>query len=194
MALYDARTGKVIWGVLPGVDVGRGLAADIDPRHPGEEFWGASTAGLLDVHGQRVSDAPTSANFAVWWDADPLREILDSNWISKWDWKSGALIRLLTATGAASNNGTKATPALSADILGDWREEVIWRAADNASLRIYTTTVPAANRLFTLMHDPQYRAAVAWQNVGYNQPPHPSFFLGDGMKAPPPPRIVMAGR
>ncbi len=25
-------------------------------------------------------------NFAVWWDADPLRELLDGNWIGKWDW------------------------------------------------------------------------------------------------------------
>ena len=91
---------------------------------------------------------------------------------------SGALVRLLTATGAASNNGTKSTPALAADILGDWREEVIWRAEDNESLRIYTTTVPAADRFYTLMHDPQYRMAIAWQNVGYNQPPHPSFFIG----------------
>jgi rhamnogalacturonan endolyase len=138
--LYDARTGKLIWGLLPGADVGRGLSADIDPRHSGEEFWSSSAAaGLLDVHGQRISGAPASANFAVWWDADPLREILDSNWIGKWDWNAGALVRVMTATGATSNNGTKATPSLAADILGDWREEVIWRAADNTSLRIYTT-------------------------------------------------------
>jgi rhamnogalacturonan endolyase len=78
--------------------------------------------------------------------------------------------------------------------MGDWREEVIWRADDNASLRIYTTTIPAADRLYTLMHDPQYRVAIAWQNVGYNQPPHPSFFLGDKMKPPPHPRITMPAR
>jgi rhamnogalacturonan endolyase len=190
MAMYDAHTGEIIWSLLPGADVGRGLAADIDPRYPGYEFWGAGSAGLLDVHGQRIGNAPSSVNFAVWWDADPLREILDDNWIAKWDWTSGTLIRLLTADGAASNNGTKATPALSADILGDWREEVIWRAADNNSLRIYTTTAPAANRQHTLMHDPQYRLAVAWQNVGYNQPPHPGFFLGDGMCAAPRPHIT----
>jgi rhamnogalacturonan endolyase len=182
LALYDARTGRIIWGLLPGGDVGRGLAADIDPRHPGHEFWTNAPVGLLDVRGARISDAPSSVNFAVWWDADPLREILDSNWIAKWDWKSGSLVRLLTATGASSNNGTKATPALAADILGDWREEVIWRTDDNTSLRIYTTTIPAASRLSTLMHDRQYRLAVAWQNVGYNQPPHPGFFIGDRTK------------
>ncbi len=185
MALYDARTGEIIWGVLPGGDVGRGLAADIDPRHRGYEFWGAPQVGLLDVRGNRIGSAPPSANFAVWWDADPLREILDSNWIAKWDPQSSTLTRLLTATGAAANNGGKATPALSADLVGDWREEVIWRAADNLSLRLYTTTIPATSRMTTLMHDRMYRLAVAWQNVAYNQPPHPSFHVGEGMAAPP---------
>ena len=78
---------------------------------------------------------------------------------------------------------------MSADICGDWREEVIWRSGDNDELRLYTTTIPTDLRLPTLMHDSQYRLAVAWQNVGYNQPPHPSFFLGDGMKSPPRPQI-----
>lgn len=194
VALYDARTGEIIWGLLPGEDVGRGLAADIDPRHPGAEFWTEAPTGLLDVRGRRVSEAPPSSNFAVWWDADPLRELLDRNWIAKWDPATASLTRLLTADGAAANNGGKATPALSADILGDWREEVIWRSADNTSLRIYTTTIPAANRMFTLMHDRTYRLAIAWQNVAYNQPPHPGFYLGEGMKPPAPPRVVVPKR
>lgn len=194
LALYDARTGAIIWSLLPGADVGRGLAADIDPRHPGAEFWTSAPAGLLDTRGRRISDAPRSANFAVWWDADPLREILDANWIAKWDPASASLVRALTADGAAANNGSKATPALSGDLLGDWREEVIWRSADNTSLRIYTTTIPAADRIITLMHDRTYRLAIAWQNVGYNQPPHPGFFLGHGMTAPPRPRIAAPNR
>jgi rhamnogalacturonan endolyase len=192
MAMYDAATGQIIWSLLPGMDVGRGMSADIDPRYPGEEFWGATSAGLLDVHGQRVGNTPSSVNHAVWWDADPLRELQDGIVIAKWDYQNGVLVPILTATGAASNNGTKANACLTADILGDWREEVIWRSADNTSLRIYTTTIPATNRLYTLMHDPQYRVAIAWQNVGYNQPPHPSFFLGDGMAPPPTPNIVHA--
>jgi rhamnogalacturonan endolyase len=190
MALYDARTGAIIWSMLPGMDVGRGMAADIDPRYPGYEFWGATSAGLLDGQGQRIANAPDSVNHAVWWDADLLREIEDSNWISKWDWNAGSLVRLLTATGAASNNGTKANAALTADLFGDWREEVIWRASDNTALRVYSTTVPANNRIYTLMHDPQYRLGIAWQNVAYNQPPHPGFFLGEGMSQPPKPPIV----
>jgi rhamnogalacturonan endolyase len=83
---------------------------------------------------------------------------------------------------------------LSADILGDWREEVIWRTADNTALRIYTTTIPATNRLYTLMHDRQYREAIAWQNVAYNQPPHPGFYLGDGMSAPPATELLHSAR
>jgi rhamnogalacturonan endolyase len=79
---------------------------------------------------------------------------------------------------------------LRADILGDWREEVIWRTLDNKELHIYTTTLPTPHRLYTLMHDPQYRLSVAWQNVGYNQPTQPGFYLGDGMKAPPRPAIT----
>ena len=190
MALYDAGTGQIVWSFLPGVDVGRGMAADIDPRTPGYEFWGAGSVGLVDGQGVRVADAPGSVNHAVWWDADFLREIEDANWISKWDWNTSTLTRLLTADGAASNNGTKQNASLTADLLGDWREEVIFRSADNLSLRVYSTTIPAANRMFTLMHDPQYRVAIAWQNVGYNQPPHPSFFLGDGMSSPPVPNVI----
>jgi rhamnogalacturonan endolyase len=110
--------------------------------------------------------------------------------IFKWNWAEGVETVMLTAEGCASNNGTKATPALSADILGDWREEVIWRTTDNKELRIYTTTIPTRHRFYTLMHDPQYRLSVAWQNVAYNQPPHTSFFMGEGMAKPPRPAIV----
>jgi rhamnogalacturonan endolyase len=184
-AMYDARTGEILWKTAQGEDVGRGLAADIDPRYPGCEYWGGP-GGLRTCKGEAIGRAPRSANFAVWWDGDLLREILDRNVISKWDWETSALNPILTATGCTSNNSSKATPCLSADLFGDWREEVIFRTTDNKALRIYTTTIPTTHRIYTLMHDPQYRLAIAWQNVGYNQPPHPGFFLGDG--APPPKR------
>src|SRR5439155_26010627 len=82
------------------------------------------------------------------------------------------------APNASSNNGSKSTPCLSGDILGDWREEVVWRRSANTALEIFTTSIPTSTRYYTLMHDVQYREAIAWQNVGYNQPPHPGFFLG----------------
>lgn len=186
-AMYDARTGAILWETARGVDVGRGLAADIDPRHPGCECWGGP-GGLRTCKGEPIGPAPRSANFALWWDADPLRELLDGTRISKWDWEAGRLVEVFEAAGCGSNNGSKATPCLSADLLGDWREEVIFRTLDNKALRIYTTVDLARDRRVTLMHDPQYRLAVAWQNIGYNQPPHPGFFLGDGSRARPPSR------
>lgn len=187
----DARTGEPICGVQGGGDIGRGIAADIDPRYPGFEFWGSGpTGGLYNVRtcepdaekGPRAKEIsarkPGPINFAVWWDGDLLRELLDGVTISKWDWEASTVRPLLSPPEVASNNGTKATPALSADLFGDWREEVIWRTADNTELRIYSTVIPTEYRLPTLMHDRQYRLAVAWQNVGYNQPPHPGIFIG----------------
>ena len=190
-AMLDARTGEVLWTTPTDKDTGRGLAADIDPRHPGDEAWGTNSDNLYTAQGKAVEGVrhPRQTNFAVWWDGDTLRELLDRNQISKWDWTAGEAKPLLTAAGMTSNNGTKSTPALSADILGDWREEVLWRAEDNQSLRLYVTPYPTDVRITTLMHDPEYRLSVAWQNVAYNQPPHPSFFLGDGMKPAPRPNI-----
>ncbi len=189
----DAKTGIPLWGVDgENKDVGRALAIDIDPRYKGYECWGA-VGNLYDCKGNQISTAKPSMNFAVWWDADLSRELLDGNHIDKWDYLNGKSNRILTTTDYSSNNGTKSTPNLSADILGDWREEVILRKADNTSLRIFTTTIPATNRIYTLMHDPQYRVAIAWQNSAYNQPPHPSFYLGDGMKTPPKPNIRLVG-
>jgi len=186
-ALYNARTGAVRWSADPGLDAGRGMAADIDPRYPGAEVWATSPGvGLRTITGQRIGNAPRAVNFGIWWDGDLLRELLDGTTISKWDYQNSQLVPLLTGStlGAASNNGTKATPVLSADLLGDWREEVIWRSASNDELLLCTTTIPTTYRLPTLMHDPQYRLSIAWQNVGYNQPPHTSYFLGEGMALP----------
>jgi rhamnogalacturonan endolyase len=192
VAMFDAKTGAVLWSIGPGADVGRGVAADIDPTHLGFENWGGP-GGLRDVHGKTISNkTPSSTNFVVWWDDDLTRELLDRNRIDKWDWENETTVNLLTANDCVSNNGTKATPCLSADLFGDWREEVIWRTADNKELRIYTTTIPSTHRLTTLMHDPQYRLSIAWQNTAYNQPPHTGFYLGRGMKKPSKPNIVLA--
>lgn len=187
-ALYDARTGRILWGTPEGQDVGGGVSGDVDPRYPGEEMWGIP-AGLHSCRGEVISARGPAgggnSSFVLWWDGDPLREVLGGNRISKWDWRHGAMTTLLTAEGCAGGR-----PVVSADLLGDWREEVIFRATDNSALRIYTTTAPTDRRLPTLMHDPQYRVSIAWQNVAYNQPPHPGFFLGDGMKPPPRPNIT----
>jgi rhamnogalacturonan endolyase len=177
----DAATGKLLWG-KPSPDVGRGVALDIDPRHRGYESWasGRGLEGVWNVKGEVVSTRkPRSCNFGVWWDGDRLREILNGSTVTKWDWRTESETTLLLARGCLSNNGTKSTPALCADILGDWREEILWRSVDNSELRLYTTTLPTTHRFVTLMHDPQYRLSVAWQNVGYNLPTQPGFYLGE---------------
>ncbi len=178
--MRDAATGRMLWGSAVGVDIGRGLAADIDPAHPGSECWASGSNDLFDARGNVIAHVkPRSCNFAVWWDGDPLRELLNGNQIGKWNPATGGTDRLLTAEGCAANNGTKSTPCLSADLLGDWREEVVWRTADNRGLRIYSTTTPTPHRLRTLMQDRQYRLAIATQNVAYNQPPTPEFDLNE---------------
>ncbi|WP_445668873.1 rhamnogalacturonan lyase [Niallia sp. FSL K6-0077] len=203
--IHDAKTGEILWGIPSTEDVGRGMAADIDPRYEGAEVWSSTHwktggAGLYSSSGEKISDLnPQSFNFAIWWDGDLLRELLDHDYceetgigvgkIDKWDYENGRLVNILTADGTRSNNGTKGNPCLQADIFGDWREEVIWRTDDSAALRIYTTTDLTDHRIYTLMHDPNYRLAIAWQNVAYNQPPHPGFFLGHNMEKPPVPRI-----
>ena len=194
VALFNASTGEIIWGADEGKDVGRGLAADIDPRHKGAEFWWNGSEGLYNFLGEEIGEKPNSINFALWWDGDLLRELLDKNRIDKWDYKEEKLRNLFTAEGCVSNNGSKATPALAADLLGDWREEVVLRTEDNQSLRIYTTKEPTSYRFTTLMHNPQYRLSIAWQNVGYNQPAHTDFYLGTDMNTPKRPKIQIVNK
>ncbi|MEO2255534.1 rhamnogalacturonan lyase [Paenibacillus amylolyticus] len=189
----DAGTGQLIWGVKTTKDIGRGMAADIDPRYKGAEVW--ADGSLYTAKGQKLGTTlPSSTNFGIWWDGDLLRELLDSNRIDKWNYTNSTTMNLLTASGVSSNNGTKSTPNLQADLFGDWREEVVWRTNDSSALRIYTTTAVTDKRIYTLMHDPVYRLGVAWQNVAYNQPPHTGFYLGEGMNPPPVPNIQYAGR
>lgn len=176
VAMFDGATGEIIWQDGLGQDAGRGVAADIDPRYDGAECW-CNIGGLRRGDtGEIISNRkPDSCNFTIYWDADPLAELLDHVSISKWNWNAESTDLLLKAEGVVSNNGTKGNPCLSGDILGDWREEVIWPSEDQTELRIYSTTIPAVDRRATWMNDRQYRLAIAWQNVAYNQPPHPSF-------------------
>jgi len=186
----EAGTGKLIWGLPATEDVGRGMSADIDPRYLGYESWSVASGGLYSCKGVKISDRkPRSCNFGIWWDGTPDRELLDKNVVYKWNWTSGQDEVLFKADSCMSINGTKATPNLSADLFGDWREEVMLRTLDNKELRIFSTTIPTEHRLVTLMHDAQYRCSISWQNTAYNQPPYPSFYLGTGMKAPKPVKI-----
>ncbi|MFG1993002.1 rhamnogalacturonan lyase [Actinoplanes sp. NPDC048988] len=174
--MADARTGQILWSTPAGGDNGRGVSADIWAGSAGAESWSSLADGVRNPNGSVVaSRKPSSTNFVVWWDGDPTRELLDGTHIDKYGTSSDT--RLLTAAGVHSNNGTKSTPSLSGDILGDWREEVIWPTSNNTALRIYSTPIQTDRRVVTLLHDIQYREALAWQNTAYNQPPHPSFAL-----------------
>ena len=193
--LRNSRTGEIYFAAARGRDVRRGMAADIAPRHTGCELWGGSRF-LRNVKGHAIGPAPRSTKMAMWWDGDLLRELLSGVEISKWDYENGREIPLFRGRtqSLAANNGSKPNPCLSADLLGDWREKLVARTSNGRELRVYTTTIPTEHRMFTLMHDPTYRLSVAWQNVGYNQPPHPGFFLGHEMEFMPQPKIRLVGK
>ncbi|MFC9244236.1 rhamnogalacturonan lyase [Streptomyces sp. NPDC057136] len=190
--MHDAKTGAILWGTKTGTDVGRGICADLTRSYAGAECW-SSGGGLFAADGTKISDAvPTfgggaSYNSAIWWDGDANRELLDHRWsgtagvgyaqVLKYNGVP-ELSRIWYDQDAKSNNWTKGSPALSADLLGDWREEMLWRNNDSTALRLYSTPHPTEFRLPTLMSDPVYRLGVAWQNTGYNQPPQVSYYLG----------------
>ena len=187
--LRDAATGQLLFG-YPGIgDTGRGMAAHIDPAYRGFQVWSSATDGTYDHTGVRISPNKPSVNFALWWDADLCRELLDGTSLDKWTGNGTTRLMTFSDYGAASINGTKANPCLSADLLGDWREEAVFRSSDSSQLLVFTSTILATNRFYTLMHDPQYRLSIAWQNTAYNQPPHTSFYIGEDMLPPPLPPI-----
>lgn len=186
--MHDARTGEILWGGPTKGDNGRGLAADIDPNHRGFEMWSSGAPGVYNCKGEKIADSKPFISFRIYWDGDLQDEILNKNVITKWNGQKPVPLR--TFTGARHTSGSKAVPNISADILGDWREEVVLcDAEDPSKLHIYTTTIPTEHRLYTLMHDPMYRLGIAWQNVGYNQPPHLGFYIGDGLKNIPWPEM-----
>ncbi len=190
----DAATGKILHQVRHNTDVGRCMAADIDPTNPGVEMW-ASGIPPQTVKGEALGGNPRglSVNMAVWWDDDLCREQLDGNTITKYNAAQGTCAPLMRFEGCSSNNGTKSTPCLQGDIFGDWREEVLMRTNDNAHLRLYVSTIPTAYRFHTFLEDPVYRISLATENVAYNQPTQPGFYFGPDLifKAAKPDRGVL---
>ncbi|MCH5211457.1 MAG: Ig-like domain-containing protein [Oscillospiraceae bacterium] len=199
-----AETGEAIWSKAVTGDNGRGVMDNIDDAYAAENpdglalGWSAAHAEAYDLKGNAVGAKPSSAgkgdfcNFLVYWDGDLGRELLDANIIQKYDAKNGTTKRFFgpsdgyTLSGE-TNNDTKRNYCLVADLWGDWREEIIMAVGDSdpstAALRIFTSITPTDYRLTTLMHDCQYREAIAWQNVGYNQPPHTSYYIGSAALA-----------
>jgi len=197
--LRDAKTGEVVFQIKSKEDVGRAMAADIDPTSPGMEMWSTDSHGIRNMKGEVVSTARDAndpqhdnmlvlngrhlpVNFGIWWDGDLLRELLDHETVWKYNWKTKSVDTIVRLDGVF-NNGTKSNPCLQADILGDWREEVIVRNRESTELRIYVSTIPTAYRINCLMQDIPYRISVATENVGYNQPPEPGFYIGPDEKS-----------
>lgn len=179
--LTDARTGKLYFRIPSNTDVGRTMAADIDPTNPGWELWSSASGTLRNYRGEEIGEKPATQNFAVWWDGDLSRELLDGNKVLKFNPQTRKVEEFFVFEGATSNNGTKSNPCISGDLFGDWREEVLMRSSDNRELRLYVSTEPTDYRFHTFLEDPVYRTSLANENVCYNQPPETGFYFGSDM-------------
>lgn len=206
--LRVASTGKHFWSsgkITTSGDNGRGVMDNIDDdyakTHPNALAlgWSSGLSMTHDFNGDDVAAKPANAgsgtfdNSVIYWDGDLSRELLDANIIQKYNASTGTTKRFYandgySLTGSATSNYSKRNAILTADLWGDWREEVMMavnKADPNsqAYVRIFTSTMPTDYRLTTLMHDAQYRMGIAWQNVAYNQPPHTSYYIGSASLA-----------
>ncbi|WP_320779932.1 rhamnogalacturonan lyase [Streptomyces sp. CRN 30] len=204
-SLRDAATGRVLFGAHTGVDTGRGMIGDIDPDQPGLEVWAGMPAsagervGLFTARGTALGKETPGTNQSIRWAADLTTQIVHGATTETYetptvrDWRRGTL---LTATDTTTNNHTKGNPSLVADVFGDWREELLLPTRDSRALRIHVSTEVTHHKLYTLMHDPQYRAEIARQQTVYNQPAYPGFYLASDtdFRTVPLPRLLRPGR
>jgi rhamnogalacturonan endolyase len=182
--LHDAATGEIIYKDGPaGVDNGRGMSAQLSAK---DNAWWFSSASVRPQYsaatGGKASDANGSLNFRMYWDGTVQDALLDGNVIDKYNDTGNAFGRLMTASSfgpSSTCNSSKNTPNLSADIFGDWREELVLYSVGDAEtyLGIYSTNIETKYYVPTLMHDHTYRMGICWQNTAYNQPPHLGYNL-----------------
>ena len=187
-SLIDGATGEIIFHQDGRKDTGRCCADNIWSGNDGAEFWGAHSRDVFNAAGEKVTVSCPAMNFLIYWDGDLEREILDHTTISKMT-ATDKIERIFIADGCASNNGSKGVPCLTVDLFGDWREELIMRTTDSSALRVWLSTSPTPYRITTLMHDLQYRAQSCCEQSSYNQPPHPSFYLGSDADLPARPSV-----
>lgn len=183
--VHDAATGEIIHSATGDADNGRGISGDFDANNYGYEFSSSNDRSMRSATtGNVVSTKSTSLNFRAYWDGDLQDELLDGNKMDKWN--GNGTSRIYPKSGknfydiahSSTCNSTKNTPNLMADILGDWREELLlWDSSDAAHLNIFTTNEKTDYMVPTLMHDHVYRMGITWQNTAYNQPPHLGFYL-----------------
>lgn len=183
-ALRDAETGEAIFGEYAECDLGRCMIGDINPNVRGLQVWADNI--VYSCKGEKLPDACPSTNQCIHWAADLSTQLLDG--ADYMNATHAGVINdnthgiMLAPEGMATNNGTKGNACLVADIFGDFREELVLRKADDSAIRIYTNTELTEHKLFTLMHDIQYRTGVAWQNNCYNQPCYTSFYYAGDME------------
>ena len=200
---WNPTTGELYFRKGDGGDDGRALAGNFSNTIPGSQgrsvssgVIGLSCDKIIDISGDAMSGTYANLNNRIYWDGDLLDEMFNSKnganrpaHIFKW---GGQQIKEFSAI---SNNWTKCNPSAQGDILGDWREELVLRTTDNSALRIFCTEYATKYDIYTLWDDHVYRNGMCWQNVGYNQPPQTSFFLGEleGITVAPPP-VILQGR
>ena len=198
--LHDAKTGKILYSATGDEDNGRGMAGDLTGKD-GYEFWSSKDRNPRSAKtGNTIISKGCSVNFRIYWDGSIQDQLFDGSYkysnddcwaqsshaepaITKWNGSSFSTVQSFYSTAfnnAQTANYTKSTPCLQADILGDWREElVMWNKNDSSEVMIFTTWTPTEYAVPTLMHDHVYRMGVAWQNTAYNQPPHLGYYLPD---------------
>lgn len=201
MNYRNATTSEFYYRSQGSADDGRALIGNFSNDYPGSLGRSTNTAMISSVADREVSEvgdliAWGDLNFRIYWDGDLLDEVLNSPGTEREaKIEKPGQGRIFTSNGCKMNNWSKNNPGAQGDILGDWREEIVLRTNDNKALRIYTTPYETKYRNYTLWHDHQYRNAMVWQSIGYNQPPHVSYFLGEmeGITVAPPP-LTMTGR
>ena len=178
---HDAATCKTYFNITNPGQASSGGRAEYVSSSDLTSATCSSATGNVNCGTGAASSANAGSNFLIYWNADELRSTLDGT----------TLPGGVNTSGTLGCNGEKNTPTLTADLLGDWREELVARESTNANLRVYTTTNVTKRRIYTLMHDPTYRAQVSFEQSAYNQPPHTGFHIGSGMADPPKPDIFL---
>ena len=177
ISLRDGKTGKMLFREEAKGDTGRCLADNLIAGNGGAEMVGSHNAIVYSAagdHQQVLTWAEITKwgqNSVVYWTDTAERAVLDRTMADQYG--KG---RVFTGDGVSYNNDTKSNACLTADILGDWREEMLFRSGDD-TIRVFTTTYTSPYNIYCLMQNPQYRVQVAAQNNGYNQPPHTDFYL-----------------
>ena len=180
MSLIDAATGEIMFHKGATKDTGRGMMANVGL---GGYYQITGSGTYLCNGGDNFSSIGVGigSNFRIYWDGDLYDELLDGvkddGDVSVTAWNGYSMSEIFSSSGCSTANSTKKNPALTADLFGDWREEIVMRKADNSGLRVYSTTTPSDYKIKTLMQDPVYRSGVAAEQTAYNQPPHVGIYM-----------------